>query len=84
KLRNAVHVRHVLPKPYFEARDRTRRGLVTRAQFLAVLDFLKLLALLSPPEVELLVDAFRSTEPGCADLVSYVQFCLQVDAGVQP
>lgn len=74
-----VRARRLMPKPFFEARDRTHRGSVTRAQFRGVLDSLGVAAALSPEDMQVLLDAFALPEAKMADKVNYVRFCVAVD-----
>lgn len=79
RLRRVVSERRLMPKPFFEARDKVRQGLVTRAQFKAVLDMTNLDRGLAAHEVETLMDAYRCPRPYDHDKVNYVKFCVAID-----
>ena len=77
--RTAVKNKRIHLKPIFQDFDITKNGHVTKAQFLRVLDLLKITA----PPAELQVLLRRYMDMGNVDEVNYVDFTNDVDNEVQ-
>jgi len=77
--RFAVDTRRFHLKPVFQDYDITKNGHVTKAQFLRVLDLLKI----SAPEDILNTMLRRYMDKGNMDEVNYVDFCEDIDNAVQ-
>ena len=73
--RKAVTNKRIHLKPCFQDFDRTKSGHVTKAQFLRVLDLLKV----STPEHITVMILRRYLDKGNLDEVNYVDFCEDVD-----
>lgn len=73
--RYAVHTRRIHLKPVFQDYDITSNGHVTKAQFLRVLDLLKIAA---PDHITALI-LRRYMDKGNVDEVNYVDFCEDID-----
>ena len=73
--RFAVNTRRILLKPLFQDFDITKNGHVTKAQFLRVLDLLKINA---PEHITQFV-LRRYMDKGNVDEVNYVDFCEDID-----
>lgn len=73
--RFAVNTRRILLKPLFQDFDKTKNGHVTKAQFLRVLDLLKIGA---PADLTQFV-LRRYMDKGNVDEVNYVDFCEDID-----
>ena len=77
--RTAVLNHRIHLKPVFQDFDRTKCGHVTKAQFLRVLDLLKIAA----PEHVTAAILRRYMDKGNLDEVNYVDFCEEVDGDKQ-
>ena len=76
-LRRFVAFRNMLVKPFFQDYDPHRNRCVTRHQFAAVLNLLKLPV--SEADVEALQNSFAATGLGQEDKVNYLDFCRRID-----
>lgn len=76
-LKSFVGYRNMLVKPFFQDYDPHRNRTVTRHQFAAVLNLLKLPV--SEDEVRALQDGFAATGAGLEDKVNYLDFCRRID-----
>jgi hypothetical protein len=74
--KKAVATRRIHLKPVFQDYDRTKCGHVTKAQFLRVVDLLKISA---PENITQLV-LRRYMDKGNIDEVNYVDFCEDIDS----
>jgi Ca2+-binding EF-hand superfamily protein len=77
--RNAVKTMRIHLKPVFQDFDITKNGHVTKAQFLRVLDRLRIYA----PEHVLQGILKKYMDKGNIDEVNYVDFCEDVDSSMQ-